>query len=204
MTNPSSRVFAIGDRPWSLPAWARRRANPAMSPVRAVRFHFLGTVALLLLTLATAPATRAAEQANCATAELVLWGDGRHDDTRALNAWFNGKQVIWAVTGQPIGAEIAGRAFLLSSTVYIPSGTGRRLEQFQLIWPARREKVAGVAILTGNDPDKPAATIGVVKVGAAPDEGVPYAAPPRKIGTQDTQASCLVSESATYSAASAL
>jgi hypothetical protein len=42
-------------------------------------------------------------------------GDGEHDDTAALNAWFRGETVIWGQTHQPVGAEIADRAFLLSS-----------------------------------------------------------------------------------------
>jgi hypothetical protein len=159
----------------------------------AVMWSAAMTDAALLAALACVVPALAAERADCTTADPVLWGDGRHDDTKALNAWFKGDRVIWAATGQPVGPEIVGRAFLLSSTVYIPSGTGRRIERFQMIWPARRERVSGGMILAGDDPDKPAATDGIVKTGAGPDEGVPYAAPPPKPGTHDIRANCLVS-----------
>ena len=147
---------------------------------------------LLFLALAMPPA-RAAEKPDCEAAGLALWGDGKHDDTKALNAWFRGDRVVWAQTGRAIGPEIAGRDFLLSSTVFIPSGTGLRLERFQMIWPARHERVSGGTILTGNDPDKPALQVGVVKIGAGPEEGVPYPAPPPKRGTREVPESCLVS-----------
>jgi hypothetical protein len=147
---------------------------------------------LLLLALAMPPA-RAADKPDCEAAGLALWGDGKHDDTKALNAWFKGDRVVWAQTGRAIGPEIAGHDFLLSSTVFIPSGTGLRFERFQMVWPARKERVAGGTILTGNDPDKPATQVGIVKIGAGPDEGVPYDAPPPKPGTRDIPESCLVS-----------
>jgi hypothetical protein len=139
------------------------------------------------------PAGWAAEKPDCEAAGLALWGDGKHDDTKALNAWFKGDRVVWAQTGRAIGSEIAGHDFLLSSTVFIPSGTGLRFERFQMIWPARKERVSGGTILTGNDPDKPAIVVGIVKIGAGPDEGVPYDAPPPKRGTRDLPESCLVS-----------
>jgi hypothetical protein len=149
-------------------------------------------VAALMALAIAAPVALAAEKAGC-EAKLALWGDGRHDDTRALNAWFKGDPVIWAETGQPVGSRIAGRAFLLSSTVYIPSGTGRRIERFKMIWPARRERVSGDAILSGDDPNRPATTIGIAKINAGPDEGVPYRAPSPKLGTPDARGACLVS-----------
>jgi hypothetical protein len=150
--------------------------------------------------LAAATAAGAAERPDCV---LTLWGDGRHDDTKALNAWLKGDPVVWAESGRLVGATIIGHVFLLSSTVYIPSGTGRRFEQFQMVWPARRERVSGGTIFAGDDPDKPAIVAGIVKTGAGPDEGVPYPAPPSKPESRATPASCLVSFYPTYSAASA-
>jgi hypothetical protein len=169
-----------------------RNSRPAASirPLRrARRFVFASLFALGV----AAPPAWAAEKPDCTAAGIALWGDGRHDDTKALNAWFKGEEVVWAESGRPVGAEIVGRVFLLSSTVYMPSGTGRRIERFQMIWPARHERVSGGAILTGDDPDKPATTIGIVTTGAGPDEGVPYRAPVPKPASRESQANCLVS-----------
>ena len=104
--------------------------------------------ALAAALLSLSPA-KAEEQSNCAAAPRVLWADGEHDDTAALNAWFRGETVMWAQTHEPVGAEIADRTFLLSSTVYISGGTGRRLEHFRMIWPWRKEVVSGGTITTG-------------------------------------------------------
>ena len=144
----------------------------------------IAAAALLASAVALAPA-RAEEQSKCVAGPAVLWGDGEHDDTTALNAWFRGDPVIWAQTHQPVGEEIADRNFLLSSVVYISSGTSRRLERFRMIWPERQETVFGGTISSGNDPDAPPVADGVTKIGADPDEGVPYHAPdpePREHG----------------------
>ena len=86
--------------------------------------------ALLGVLIAVSPAA-ADEQSKCAAAPPVLWGDGEHDDTAALNAWFRGETVLWAQTHEMVGSEIADRSFLLSSTVYIHGGKRSR-------WPAGR------------------------------------------------------------------
>lgn len=143
-----------------------------------------GLAGLLTALLALSPAV-ADDRADCAAAPHVLWGDGEHDDTAALNAWFRGEAVTWAQTHEPVGAEIADRTFLLSSAVYISSGTGRRLEHFRMVWPARNETVSGGVILSGTDPDQPPVADGITKIGADPDEGIPYKAPdaePREHG----------------------
>ncbi len=134
-------------------------------------------VASLLAVLASVSLASAQERSDCAAAPRVLWGDGEHDDTAALNAWFRGDTVIWADTHKPVGAEIADRTFLLSSTVYVSGGTGLRLEHFRMIWPWRNEVISGGTITTGNDPDAEPRTQGITKVGADPDEGVPYKTP---------------------------
>lgn len=142
----------------------------------------LAGLLLALLALSTA---KAEEAPDCAAAPRVLWGDGEHDDTAALNAWFRGETVLWAQTHQPAGAEIADHTFLLSSTVYVKGGTGLRLEHFRMIWPWRNEIVSGGTIVTGNDPNAEPRTEGLTMVGADPDEGVPYKAPdpePREHG----------------------
>ena len=89
---------------------------------------------LIAVILIASPAW-AEEQSKCSAAPPVLWGDGEHDDTAALNAWFRGETVLWAQTHEPVGSEIADRSFLLSSTVYIHGGTGRKMERFRMVWP---------------------------------------------------------------------
>jgi hypothetical protein len=143
-------------------------------------------IAAVLLAVAVLASTALAdEKSDCAAAPRVLWGDGQHDDTAALNAWFRGDTVIWAQAHEPVGDEIADHTFLLSSAVYISSGTGRKLERFRMVWPARNETVSGGMILAGNDPDQAPVAEGITKIGADPDEGVPYKAPdpePREHG----------------------
>jgi hypothetical protein len=132
------------------------------------------TLFAALLALSSAEAE---EQSKCSAAPHLLWGDGEHDDTAALNAWFRGETVIWAQTHEPVGAEIADRTFLLSSTVYVSGGTGRKLEHFRMVWPERQETVSGGTLLSGSDPDKPPIAENIITVGADPDEGVPYKTP---------------------------
>src|SRR6201981_2440633 len=86
--------------------------------------------AAVFVALATLAPAKAEEPSKCAAAPHLLWGDGEHDDTVALNAWFRGETVPWAQTHEQVGAEIADRSFLLSSTVYVSGGTARRLERF--------------------------------------------------------------------------
>ena len=131
---------------------------------------------LLAALLALAPA-KAEEQSKCSAAPHLLWGDGDHDDTAALNAWFRGETVVWAQTDEKVGAEIADRTFLLSSVIYISSGTGRKLERFRMVWPERQETVSGGTIRSGDDPDMPPVAEGVTTIGADSDEGVPYKTP---------------------------
>src|ERR1700738_3175684 len=114
------------------------------------------------------------EPSKCAAAPHLLWGDGEHDDTAALNAWLQGETVIWAQTHDAVGEEIADRTFLLSSAIYISSGTGRKLVRFRMVWPERKETVSGGAIVAGNDPDQPPVADGINKIGDDPAEGGPY------------------------------
>ena len=131
---------------------------------------------LIGVLLAASPAW-AEDQSKCAAAPPVLWGDGEHVDTAALNAWFRGETVLWAQTGESVGSEITDRNFLLSSTVYIHSGTGRKLERFRMVWPWRNEIVTGGMIAAGDDPDGQPVADGITKVNSDPDEGVPYEGP---------------------------
>jgi hypothetical protein len=146
--------------------------------------------ALALFALCSA---KAEENSDCVAGTRVLWGDGEHDDTAGLNAWFRGETVMWADTHQAVGAEIADRTFLLSSTVYVSGGTGLRLEHFRMIWPWRNEVVSGGTITTGNDPDIEPRAEGISMVGADPDEGVPYKAPDREPREHGIPKHCLTS-----------
>jgi hypothetical protein len=131
---------------------------------------------LLALLIALSPAF-AGEPPDCAVAPPVLWGDGEHDDTAALNAWLRGETVIWAQSHETVGSVIADRQFRLSSTVYVHGGTDRKIERFQMFWPHRNEVVTGGTILTGSDPAGQPVVDGITKVNADPDEGVPYDGP---------------------------
>ena len=149
--------------------------------------------ATLLAALLALSAAKGEEQSKCPAGPRLLWGDGEHDDTAALNAWFRGETVIWAQTHEPIGAEITDRTFLLSSVVYISSGTGRRLERFRMVWPERQETVSGGTIRSGDDPDQPPVAEGVTTIGADPDEGVPYEGPPSEPLDHGIPRHCLTS-----------
>jgi hypothetical protein len=133
-------------------------------------------VFLAVLMAVVSPAV-AEDQSKCSAAPPVLWGDGEHDDTEALNAWFRGENVVWAQTHEAIGSEIADHSFLLSSTVYIHGGTGRKMERFRMVWPWRDEVVTGGRIAAGDDPEAEPVADGISTVNADPDEGVPYDGP---------------------------
>jgi hypothetical protein len=148
--------------------------------------------ALFAFLIAVSPAA-ADEQSKCAASPLVLWGDGEHDDTAGLNAWFRGETVLWAQTHEAVGAVIADRNFLLSSTVYIHGGTGRKMERFQMVWPWRNELVSGGTITAGNDPDGQPVADGITKVNADPDEGVPYDGPKPEPNEHGIPRHCLTS-----------
>jgi len=141
---------------------------------RIVRYHLAAGLIGMLLVVSPAWAE---EQSKCAVAPPVLWGDGAHDDTAALNAWFRGETVLWAQTGEPVGSEIVDHNFLLSSTVYIHSGTGRKMERFRMVWPWRNEVVTGGTVAAGDDPDGQPVADDITKVNSDPDEGVPYDGP---------------------------
>ncbi|HEV2335520.1 MAG TPA: hypothetical protein VGS13_08480 [Stellaceae bacterium] len=125
--------------------------------------------------------------------DIVLWGDGRHDDSAALNAWFAGGAAIWAESGDPVGKSIAGHSFRLSAPVYVRGGTGRRLLQFRMLWPQRGEIVSGGSIVSGSDSTKAPIVSGVEISGGDPGEGVPFDAPDAAPARSDDRVSCATS-----------
>ena len=145
-------------------------------------------VVALLLAL---PQAAGSAPAKCTP--LLLWGDGRHDDTLALNAWFRGDDVLWAETGKAVGPAITGRTFRLSAAVYVSAGTDRSLERFRLTWPERGETVAGGAIRTGGEPAGEPVLTGVSIVGGDSGEGVPFDAADPGRDDEKARTSCLIS-----------
>src|SRR4051794_620647 len=92
-------------------------------------------------------------QQHCVRAEVVLWGDGKHDDTVPLNAWLRGEDAVWADSGEQVGGAISGHRFRLSDAIYVPAGSRRVLRDFRLEWPDRGETVSGGMLATGQDPN---------------------------------------------------
>ena len=146
----------------------------------------------IIAALSFAP-TGYAEPQRCVRAYIVLWGDGRHDDSVALNAWFGGADAIWAENGAPVGAAIAGRSFRLSAPIFVRGGTGRRLEAFRLLWPERGEIVSGGSIVSGSDAAQAPILTGVDIVGGSPGEAVPFDAPDPVPTDRGDRASCGIS-----------
>ena len=170
--------------------------------LRAQRSHLLpgngrrgGLVTLLAVAtvLVGSPSALAAKAQDCVRAEAVLWGDGKHDDTSALNAWLRGEDAIWASSGSPVGPTISSRSFRLSSAIYVRAGSGRALHDFRLEWPERGEVVSGGTILAGADPDQEPVVSGVSIVGGDPGEGKPFEASDHAVPDPRSEASCATS-----------
>ena len=151
-------------------------------------------VAFVLLAVVALPLTSAvAEEQRCVRTQNILWGDGRHDDTAALNAWLRGEDAVWADSGRSVGPAIAGRSFRLSSAIYVIGGTGRSLQEFRLLFPERGEVVTGGTVRAGNDPDQPPVSTGVDIVGGDSGEGVPFDAPDPAPIQAENKAACPIS-----------
>lgn len=149
--------------------------------------------ALLAMTLALGAAGAAAAPQDCVPAGIVLWGDGRHDDTRGLNAWLRGEGAIWGESGAPVGPSIEGHVFRLSAAIYVRGGTGRSLEDFRLIWPERGETVTGGTISAGSNPDAAPVSSGVRITGGDPTEGKPFETPDAVSAAPRPEESCATS-----------
>jgi hypothetical protein len=150
-------------------------------------------LALLLPAVLVSTGSAIAISQDCVRVPVVLWGDGRHDDTGALNAWLRGHDAIWADSGSPVGATIGNRSFRLSSVIYVEAGTGRVLHSFRLEWPEHGEVVTGGTIDSGFDPNAPPLQSGVTITGGDPGDGVPFDAPDREPTQARRDASCAVS-----------
>jgi len=173
-------------------SWRARRSNLGGNVLVRRDCCVAALLAMTCLLIISSPA-RAAEPQRCVPVDIVLWGDGRHDDSAALNAWFAGSAAIWADSGGPVGKAIAGHSFRLSAPVYVRGGTGRRLDEFRMLWPQRGEIVSGGSIVSGSDPANPPIVTGVSISGGDPGEGVPFDAPDAAPARSDDQASCATS-----------
>lgn len=160
-----------------------------MPSVRAATICLWALLSIYLSLAAPGPALAASPDCT----PPVLWGDGEHDDTLALNAWLRGETVIWADSDKEVGATISGRTFRLTDAIYVQSGTGRRLENFRLIWPERGETVSGATMLAGGDPAKPPNAAGLQIEGGDPGEGVAFEAPDPAPEDRDHPKRCLTS-----------
>ena len=151
-------------------------------------------VLLMFLLLAAAPLSPAeAEEGRCVRTHNILWGDGRHDDTVALNAWLKGEDAVWGDSGKSVGAAIAGRSFRLSAAIYVVGGTGRSLSDFRLMFPERGEVVAGGTVRAGYDAGQPPVSSGITITGGDSGEGVPFDAPDPKPARAEDKAACPIS-----------
>jgi hypothetical protein len=148
--------------------------------------------AALLAVLPLSP-IHAAEPQHCVQATVILWGDGRHDDTAALNAWLRGENALWGDSGAPVGTAIVGHDFRLSAGIYVNAGVVRTLRDFHMVWPQRSETVAGGTIRTGGDPNQAPVISGVRIVGGDPGEGRPFDAPDQPPKPRNDGASCGIS-----------
>jgi hypothetical protein len=160
---------------------------------RGAMLRGLRPVALFLLAGLTSTPALAGEAPQCARGDMVLWGDGRHDDTAALNAWLRGDTLVWAESGEPVGPVIADHTFRLSAAVYAVGGTGRTLERFRLVWPERGETVSGGTVISADDPDAAPVVSGVTIVGGDPGEGVPFDSPDIVPTARSDPARCAIS-----------
>ena len=145
---------------------------------RTARFRAIpALLALAFGAAALRPVAALADEHHCVRTQNILWGDGRHDDTVALNAWLKGEDAVWGDSGRSIGTAIAGRSFRLSSAIYVVGGTGRSLSDFRLVFPERGEVVTGGTVRAGNNADQPPVSSGVTITGGDSGEGVPFDAP---------------------------
>lgn len=95
------------------------------------RHDFLG----IMLAAAAAPAIVRAESIMrlVVPRSLILWGDGIHDDTAALRAFFNGG-LIYRPSGLPAQPTLYGERFLITESIRLHENKGRIIINSCIQW----------------------------------------------------------------------
>src|SRR3954471_8007269 len=107
-TREASRVWPVNlTDPLQRHGQSGLTAMVPMLPIRRMRAFLISFIVACLGAFAGPASATAEEQSKCAAGPHLLWGDGEHDDTAALNAWFRGETVVWAQSHEPVGAEIS-------------------------------------------------------------------------------------------------
>ncbi len=76
----------------------------------------------------------------------ILYGDGVHDDTKALQAWIDGKPVKWG-TGESVNPNlIENRKILIEGTVIVPLGLSDQKIIRHCYFPAPRNPSVTITI----------------------------------------------------------
>lgn len=87
------------------------------------RRSFVATLGVGITALALMPQTLLSKP------RYVLYGDGEHDDTDALQAWIEGGDVRWS-NGGSVGNWIQGKRFIISGNgLDLRRGTRKTLTQ---------------------------------------------------------------------------
>lgn len=77
------------------------------------------------IATATAPAiVKASSLMQIQPQGLILWGDGIHDDTRAVQALMDGRLTVWTPTGLLVKDRVADQTFRITKALTI--GVNRR------------------------------------------------------------------------------
>lgn len=63
---------------------------------------------------------------------MILWGDGIHDDTRAMQAFLDGKPVVRADNGQRLSRYLTGGTYMVTNTLRLTKESDVQLANLSL------------------------------------------------------------------------